>query len=206
MAILISRGARLGREALARALQESGLDVVIDTGGNESLGEIDVVIVCADGTAVSVIAGIHQSKVRVPGASIVLVGGDYSAHEMVPFIEAGARAYASTRTFLDELVGTVKAVRNGASPCSGQVGALVSARIASLARSQRETARPGTLTVREEEILRLVAAGLSNKEIAQQLSISLNTVKIHVHRILEKLQVRRRREAARFASAKVSTA
>ena len=54
------------------------------------------------------------------------------------------------------------------------------------------------LTRRESEILELIAAGLSNKEIAKDLHLSLHTVKNHVHRILEKLEVKSRYEAIRF--------
>jgi DNA-binding NarL/FixJ family response regulator len=128
------------------------------------------------------------------------VGADNEDHELLAFIEAGARAYTSSSASLDELVSTIKAVEREESPCSGHLGALVAVRIAALAKAQRNSAQSGLLTAREHEILRLVAVGLSNKEIGQQLSISLHTVKIHVHRILEKLQVRRRRDAARWLS------
>lgn len=55
------------------------------------------------------------------------------------------------------------------------------------------------LTPRETRILELIALGLGNKEIAQQLDISIYTVKNHVHNILEKLQVHFRRDAIRYA-------
>ena len=55
------------------------------------------------------------------------------------------------------------------------------------------------LTLREREILALVAEGLSNKEAGRRLHITVQTVKNHVHRILEKLQCHRRREAVRLA-------
>ena len=60
-------------------------------------------------------------------------------------------------------------------------------------RGQRPASR---LTPRETEIVRLIAEGLSNKQIALRLSIEFATVKNHVHRILEKLEVDRRAEAA----------
>jgi DNA-binding NarL/FixJ family response regulator len=68
--------------------------------------------------------------------------------------------------------------------------------VADIARSAPGSAAAGALTAREREILRLIDEGLSNKQIAVALHIGLPTVKNHVHHILEKLQVRRRAEAA----------
>jgi DNA-binding NarL/FixJ family response regulator len=75
------------------------------------------------------------------------------------------------------------------------------ARITSLARMEPEppARQVEPLTAREKEILALVAAGLGNKEVGRRLRITVQTVKNHVHRILEKLQCHRRREAVRLA-------
>jgi LuxR family transcriptional regulator of csgAB operon len=55
------------------------------------------------------------------------------------------------------------------------------------------------LTVREEEILEMLGKGAANQEIARQLVISTNTVKVHIHNILKKMNFRNRKEAAQFA-------
>jgi two-component system, NarL family, nitrate/nitrite response regulator NarL len=68
--------------------------------------------------------------------------------------------------------------------------------VAALARERRLDPIEQNLTARELEVLRLIEEGRSNKEIATALSIELPTVKNHVHRILEKLHVHRRSEAA----------
>jgi DNA-binding NarL/FixJ family response regulator len=74
-------------------------------------------------------------------------------------------------------------------------------RLASLARSWAEADPIEPLTTREREVLELIDEGLSNKQIAQHLSIELPTVKNHVHHILGKLGVHRRTEAAALARA-----
>jgi two-component system, NarL family, nitrate/nitrite response regulator NarL len=193
---------------MVAALRESGLEVVLDTTDNriQSHADIDVVLISADGLLPALIATIHKCKIRFQGARILLFGGDHSDEEIVALIENGVRAYTSMSTSLEELVTTVRALQCGESLCSGRLGALVSTRIASLAKAQREDVNPGRLTAREQETLRLIAAGLSNKEIAEHLSISSHTVKVHVHRILEKLRVHRRRDAARWAFARASSA
>ena len=201
-------GSRIGREAFAAALQSSGLEAAAGATGMtaEALAKIDVVLIFTDGPASKVVESIHKCSSQFAGTSIVLVGANHSDDEIAAFIEAGARTYTTSQATLDELISTIRAVRAGESPCSGRVGALVSAKLAEFSKALRDTAAPGALTAREQEVLRLIAKGLSNKEIAAQLSITLNTTKIHVHRILEKLQVRRRREAARWASTRASSA
>jgi DNA-binding NarL/FixJ family response regulator len=69
-------------------------------------------------------------------------------------------------------------------------------RLAALAGSREVVADDAQLTSRERQILKFVDEGLSNKEIAHRLQIGVSTVKNHVHRILEKLHVSRRGEAA----------
>ena len=120
---------------------------------------------------------------------------------MLEFIEAGANGYVLKDSSFAEMLRTIKAVHQGQTPCSPRITASVFARISELsqARHRRERLPQVRLTPREKEILRLIAARLSNKEIAQQLDIALHTVKNHVHHILEKLQVHYRREAIRCA-------
>ena len=75
-------------------------------------------------------------------------------------------------------------------------------RLADLARARRREERLEALnlTPRELEILRLIADGLSNKEIAARLYLSFHTVKNHVHNILEKLKVQHRSQAVEYAA------
>jgi DNA-binding NarL/FixJ family response regulator len=193
-------------ETMATALRERGFDVVVSVDSLAAVAaSIEVILIFGGAAPSSVIVAINKFRLFYPSAIVVLLGADYPDDELLFLIEAGVQAYTSADASLEEVVNTITAVQRGESTCSPQLGALVAARIALLARSPKSSLQP-SLTAREQQILRLVAAGLSNKEIAQQLSISLHTVKIHVHRILEKLQVRRRREAARWIHARASSA
>ncbi len=99
-------------------------------------------------------------------------------------LEAGAVAYVLKDTFVDKIVETVRAARHGETRISEEV-------------ARQLATRPQTeLTQREVEVLRLVALGQSNKEIASALGIVEGTVKIHVAHILEKLGVDDRTAAA----------
>jgi two-component system nitrate/nitrite response regulator NarL len=86
-------------------------------------------------------------------------------------------------------------VRENRSPSSGRITQLVLESISKRTRQRGTHIHPG-LTFREREVLCLITRGLSNKEIADSLAIAPNTVKNHVHNLLEKLNVSSRHEAA----------
>ncbi len=131
----------------------------------------------------------------------ILPLGLRSVRDILDFLEAGASGYILRQASVAELLRTIRGVCRGEPPCSPRVTASVCARIAELsrARQSRRCLRGVSLTPREAEILHLVASGLRNKEIARRLAVALPTVKNHVHNILDKLQVRGRREAIRRA-------
>jgi two-component system nitrate/nitrite response regulator NarL len=140
-------------------------------------------------------------RTRWPDAKIIAVGLDEEDEQIVDFAEAGALGYVLKGATLDELIETIQRVHQGETLCSPRILAAVVARITSLARLGPEPPprEVEPLTAREREILALVAAGLGNKEVGRRLRITVQTVKNHVHRILEKLQCHRRREAVRLA-------
>ena len=107
--------------------------------------------------------------------------GDEDIHQA---LEAGASAYVLKDSFCDEIVETVLAVHSGQRRIPEEV-------------SRRLAERPtgGELTPRETEVLRLLAKGLSNREIGDALGVVEGTVKIHVARILAKLEVEDRTTA-----------
>ena len=120
---------------------------------------------------------VPYSYAAAPAVKVLVLGLDDGV-EIGECLAAGASGCLPGRAALGDLIGTLRAVHEGAAP-----GASAGAH----------------LTPREQEVLRLVIAGRRNQEIADQLFIALPTVKIHVHKILKKLRVHNRREAARLA-------
>jgi DNA-binding NarL/FixJ family response regulator len=111
--------------------------------------------------------------------------------------EAGLAGYVTRDGSVEDLVDAVERAMRGEVLCSPRVAATLFRRLAALSAAAPATApRETELTQREREIGLLIERGLSNKEIARHLSIGTATVKNHVHHILEKLDVRRRGEAA----------
>jgi DNA-binding NarL/FixJ family response regulator len=134
---------------------------------------------------------------EVPTAKIVLVGVQPTESELLRFIEEGVSAYLPTSEGLAGFLETLQQVRDNRTSCHGRITQLLFKSIKRLSREQI-TGCETPLTVREAEILQLIVAGLSNKEIADRLCIASNTVKNHVHHLLTKLQAKSRHELAWF--------
>jgi two-component system nitrate/nitrite response regulator NarL len=142
-----------------------------------------------------------QISLELPHIKIIMLGLDGNDSTILKCVEAGASGCLPKENYLSDLVEMILAVLRGETVCSAGIAYSTFSRIAELARQNREqrTLESALLTIRELEILQLVADGLSNKQIAERLCVSLHTVKNHVHNILEKLKVRHRSEAGRYA-------
>lgn len=212
--LLLVEGPRLRAEVMRSCLAaEPGIEVVGEEGGEAAGGEgggfgigasrlaaVDVVVVDAACDPEAACAAVRELGDRMPGLDVVAIGLEDAA-EVVRFVEAGARGYLLRGARLNELVETVKEVHAGRTPCEPTVAAQVLERLAHLAAESGcgPPAAQTSLSAREVEVLEMVADGLSNKEIAAGLGLALSTVKNHVHNLLGKLDVGRRRDAVRVA-------
>jgi two-component system nitrate/nitrite response regulator NarL len=158
----------------------------------------DIVIVTVSSLREScrLIANIADQHSSV---SVVALGERCNEEAVVELIEAGAKAFVDRGQSVVQLLFTLDAVMQQRAPASGRVTAQVIRKIQNLNESESPSGWIWSLTRREQVVLDLVARGYSNKQIAASLSISSNTVRNHIHRILDKLQVGRRRDAARLA-------
>ena len=137
----------------------------------------------------------------LPDVKILMMGMTESESDFLACIEAGATGYLPQDASLEDLLNNIHAVATGEALCSPKVAGLVFSRLAGARRESeiRQVLGLPNLTRRELEIISLIEEGLSNKEIAVLLHIEIQTVKNHVHNILEKLQLGGRKEAARYA-------
>lgn len=119
-------------------------------------------------------------------------------------IAAGAHGCVLEESSLEDLLTGIVAVQAGESFCSQEMMQVVFSQFAEIARESQlqKRVRAVDLTPRELQILELIAGHLSNKQIAKRLSVSLYTVKNHVHNILEKLELTSRFEAVDYARQK----
>lgn len=107
-------------------------------------------------------------------------------------LKAGANGYMLKRAPISEIFEAISQVLNGGSPMSPAIARKV---VASFQQPQEIAAEVALLSSRENEILELLAQGLRIKEIADQLFVSVNTIRTHIRHIYEKLQVQSRVEA-----------
>ncbi|WNG86978.1 response regulator transcription factor [Mycobacterium sp. ITM-2016-00317] len=135
-----------------------------------------------------------------PDASLVVIGvSEDDDAAIVECAEAGVAGYHLRTDSLEDLVNLIQTVAAGESACSSRVSGVLLRRLSELAAQRQPAAREVVLTTREIEILRMLEAGMANREIADKLCIAVHTVKNHVHSILTKLGVSTREQAAALA-------
>jgi DNA-binding NarL/FixJ family response regulator len=118
--------------------------------------------------------------------------------EIVDFIRAGVSGFIAKDATLVEFISTIHTVAAGGSALPPHYTSTLFSHIAgqALNRAPQEVAEAVRMTNREREVMELIGEGLSNNEIAQRLAISVQTVKSHVHNILEKFALRSRLQLA----------
>jgi two-component system NarL family response regulator len=137
----------------------------------------------------------------VPSTKIVMLTISDEEADLYDAIKAGASGYLLKEISIDEVASAIRAVHGGQSLISPSMASKLLTEFASLIKrgDDRQQVPAPRLTDRELEVLKLVAKGLNNRAIAEQLFISENTVKNHVRNILEKLQLHSRMEAVVYA-------
>jgi DNA-binding NarL/FixJ family response regulator len=122
---------------------------------------------------------------------VILYTGDSDAELLYSGLDSGARGYALKAGPLAELVGAIERIAAG--------GSYVDPRLDRILLSPRATAQLPQLSPREREIMHLMAEGLTADAIAQQLTVSVETVRTHVRNVIRKLQARNRVHAIALA-------
>jgi two-component system, NarL family, nitrate/nitrite response regulator NarL len=199
--IIIVSDIRLYREALALGLARVDRVVVVGVADTVAsaltcIAEKNPDVALLDFAMPDALALPHAIAAAGIRVKVVAFSVADSEDEVCECAEAGIAGYVARNGSKEDLIAAVENAVRGEVHCSPRVAASLFRRLA--ARVQTTSQRPPevALTSREQDIIALIDRGLSNKEIARQLKISLPTVKNHVHNILEKLQVSRRGAAA----------
>ncbi|PSK97125.1 LuxR family two component transcriptional regulator [Murinocardiopsis flavida] len=190
--------------------EESDISVVGEAGDGrqavDQAGDLlpDVVLMDVRMPHISGIDACTGIKSAVPSAKIVMLTISDEEEDLFDAIKAGATGYLLKEISVIELPEAVRAVADGQSFINPSMATKLIGEFATLAKKESDKGRGGDvpaprLTDREKEVLRLVARGLNNRDIGQELYISENTVKNHIRNILEKLQLHSRMEAALYA-------
>ncbi len=188
---------------------ESDIEVVGQAGdGTEAVeraGEAlpDVVLMDVRMPRSSGIEACRAIKDVAPSAKIIILTMSDEEEDLFEAIRAGASGYLLKDIPLHEVAEAVRAVHGGQSLISPAMAGKLLTEFAALAKRDQEEPPQQVpapkLTDREMQVLKLVARGMNNRDIAKELFISDNTVKNHVRNILEKLQIHSRMEAVMVA-------
>jgi DNA-binding NarL/FixJ family response regulator len=197
--VVIADDHNLVRAGLAQLLAGADdIDVVGMAGdGREAVGlavEHDAHVVLMD-LSMPELDGIEATRelgARAPDSRVVVLTSFSDRARILDALDAGAIGYLLKDTEPDELLRGIRAAARGESPLAPKAAH-------QLISSRRRPAPVDQLTAREREILALLAKGHPNKRIAHQLQISENTVKNHVTRIFQALDVTDRTQAALWA-------
>ena len=187
--------------------QEPDIEVVGEAGdGAEAVEQAadllpDVVLMDVRMPRRSGIEACTAIKDVVPSARIIMLTISDEESDLYDAIKAGATGYLLKEISIDEVATAIRAVAGGQSLISPAMASKLLTEFATLIKrdGNRQQVPAPRLTERELEVLRLVARGLNNRDIAKQLFISENTVKNHIRNILEKLQLHSRMEAVVYA-------
>lgn len=152
----------------------------------------EVVLVDVQLPRLSGIACVARLKPRMPATQFMMLSAFDDTDQVLESLRAGATGYLVKITPPEQILVAIAELQQGSSPMSGNIARKV---VESFRRPAADLADGASLTAREQEILRRLATGDRYKEIADQLQISVLTVRTHIRHIYEKLHVRSRTEA-----------
>jgi len=161
----------------------------------------DVVLMDVRMPRINGIEAARQINLEAPTTKILMLTVSDEDQDLFEAIKAGASGYLLKEVSVEEVADAIRAVVQGQSLISPSMASKLLTEFVALEKRVNEKHQypSPTLTTRELEVLKLVAKGMSNREIAGELTISENTVKNHVRNILEKLHLHSRVEAVMYA-------
>ena len=194
----------LFRRGLRTLLVDEKVDVVGEARtGAEALAEVgtavpDVVVMDLNMPGMSGVEAIRQMAAVAPMTRVLVLTASHEDVDVIDAVMSGACGYLVKDSSIDELLAGIRAAANGESLISPAIAAKVLQRLRA-GPSPPEDSTLAVLTDREMQVLRLIANGVDNAQIAAELHISPKTVKNHISNILMKLQIENRIQAAVLA-------
>ena len=207
--ILLIEDNRLLREGLTVMLKEQpDIKVTASPGNSDAIKRVKkmkprVILLDLGLRSQNSLRLLGLLKKNAPDARVIGMDLVPVQEELVQYVEAGVCGFVLKDATFDDFLRTIRSVAKGANVLPPPLTGSLFSQIVEHATRNRK-GNPFSLvrmTSREREVVSLIAEGLSNKDIAQRLHLATDTVKSHVHNILEKLALHTRLEIARFAHA-----
>ncbi len=208
MRIVLIDDQPLVRNGIASLLQARGHEVVAEAGdgqaGIEAVRRTRPELVLMD-LRMPVLGGLEATRLlatEFPDLRIVVLTVSDEESDLMEAVKSGAHGYLLKDLEAGEFFEALDAVEHGESVIPARLARHLWSEFQRMAAAGEEPERDGgqALTDREWEVLRLVAAGHTNREVAERLTISENTVKFHMRGILDKLHLRNRSEVTAWAA------
>lgn len=193
------------RDGVARDLEERGFQVRATTGDAASALRIartvtpDVVLMDLNLGESSGVTATLQITQEIPGTRVLVLSASGEHADVLEAVKAGASGYLVKSASVEELVDAVQRTADGDAVFTPGLAGLVLGEYRRMAVTDGSGSQAPQLTDRETDVLRLVAKGLTARQIATKLVISHRTVENHVQSTLRKLQLHNRVELARYA-------
>ncbi len=185
--------------------QEGDIEVVGEAGDGVAATDMvialvpDVVLLDVRMPRRTGIEACKAIKEATPSAKIIMLTVSDEESDLYEAVKGGAAGYLLKDSSIEEVAQGVRVVAEGQSLISPSMAVKLIDEFKQMSKPDRHQTTKLRLTDRELEVLRLVAKGMNNREIAKALFISENTVKNHVRNMLEKLQLHSRMEAVMYA-------
>ena len=204
--IVLADDHHLFRDGLARILNGyPDIDVVAAVNSGEAAvtavaqHQPDVILLDVNMPGIGGVGATQQLRQANPDVRILMLTVSEQESDLFAAIRSGARGYLLKDATSEQLHDAVRRVHAGEAIIAPAMAAKLFDKFAELPEAPQRSPKLEELTQRERQILHYLTQGLSDKEIGRELSLSPHTVKVHLHRILEKLDLRSRVEAAAWA-------
>jgi len=181
--------------------QEKDMEVVGEAADGEQAVKMtieltpDIVLMDIVMPKLSGVEATKQIKKVSPATCILILTAYSDIRYIVGLLEAGASGYLLKSARSNEIVGAIRAVRSGESVLDSMATRKLLERVVNISTETTEEKTRGQLSPRETEVLRLAARGMSNRNIAESLGLSMRTVKAHLSNIFNKMRCSCRTEA-----------
>jgi DNA-binding NarL/FixJ family response regulator len=200
--VLIADDHALLREAMRNLIdRQDDIEVVGEASDGEEAVQLssrlkpDIAIMDIVMPKLNGIEASKEIKKISPGTAIIILTAYDDAQYVLGLLEAGAAGYLLKSARGRDVVAAIRAVREGESVLHPSIIAMLLKRAMGLPAEENKLKNKENLTEREIEVLSLAARGMSNKEIAEALSVTVRTVKAHISNLFDKMDVASRTEA-----------
>jgi len=204
--VLLADDHRILREGIRSLLEkEPDIEVVAEASeGGEAVAKAqqlspDLVLMDITMPGMNGLEATRQIKALKPGVKVLILTMHESNQYISQFLRSGASGYVLKDTAAQELVGAIRAVNQGDAFLYPSIARMLVEEYLQKVQSGEERGSYDGLTDREREVLRMVAEGKTNKEIADDLSLSVRTVQAHRANLMGKLHMHDRTELVRYA-------